>query len=132
MRLTLASREGREIEFGQLSAGSPLFRVRLRPLGGPSSPEGRQVALSTQQLADLSTPEAFDDACREADRGDVLSKVRACSDIERQLAWIQEDAAMGFERIYLHNVARAHQDRFIDLCGRRLLPALAAVAARTD
>jgi hypothetical protein len=27
---------------------------------------------------------------------------------------LREDAAMGFERIYLHNVARDHQERFIE------------------
>jgi hypothetical protein len=34
---------------------------------------------------------------------------------------------MGFDRIYLHNVARDHQERFIAACGERLLPALTHV-----
>jgi hypothetical protein len=29
---------------------------------------------------------------------------------------------LGFERAYLHNVARPHTERFIDMCGQRLLP----------
>jgi hypothetical protein len=32
---------------------------------------------------------------------------------------------MGFARIYLHNVARDHQELFIDACGRHILPAFA-------
>jgi hypothetical protein len=28
---------------------------------------------------------------------------------------------MGFERIYVHNVARDHQERFIDEVGERVL-----------
>ena len=31
---------------------------------------------------------------------------------------------MGFSRLYLHNVARDHQERFIDFCGSELLLAL--------
>jgi hypothetical protein len=32
---------------------------------------------------------------------------------------------VAIRRIDLHNVAPAHQERFIDLCGTRLVPALA-------
>lgn len=86
----------------------------------------RQCALPPQELADLPTAAAFDRRSADASPEQVLSRVRASSDIERQLAWLQEDAALGFERIYLHNVARDHQERFIEACGTRLIPALAA------
>ena len=44
---------------------------------------------------------------------------------KRHAAWLQEDAAMGYDRIYLHNVARDPQVRFIAMCGVRLLGQLA-------
>jgi probable non-F420 flavinoid oxidoreductase len=91
----------------------------------------RFCALSTQQLEDLRTPEEFDAASAAAPLADVLSKVRASADIERQLAWLQEDAAMGFERIYLHNVARDHQERFIEACGRFLSSRALVTPGRT-
>jgi alkanesulfonate monooxygenase SsuD/methylene tetrahydromethanopterin reductase-like flavin-dependent oxidoreductase (luciferase family) len=81
-----------------------------------ASEQWRQCALTSAQLADLATPAAFDQA-------NVLSHVRASSDIQRQVAWLQEDATFGVGRIYLHNVAPAHRARFIVVCGTHLLPA---------
>jgi probable non-F420 flavinoid oxidoreductase len=85
----------------------------------------RHCALPADALADVATAREFDLACAQAGRGDVLSKVRASADIEQHKDWLYADAELGFERIYLHNVARAHQRAFIDACGDRLLPAFA-------
>jgi hypothetical protein len=49
--------------------------------------------------------------------------VRVSADAQRQLDWLQEDAALGFERLFLHNVNRGQQ-RFIDDFGARVLPEL--------
>lgn len=84
----------------------------------------RHCAVSATQLADIATPADFDRASHGADPSSVLEKVRASADIEQHLAWLHEDASLGFDRIYLHNVARAHQELFIDACGTRLLPAM--------
>ena len=80
----------------------------------------RFCALTTEQLADLSTPAEFDAATANVTVPDVVSKVRVSADIERHAAWLHEDAEMGFERIYLHNVAREYQEHFIDACAARL------------
>ncbi len=48
------------------------------------------------------------------------------SDPDRHRAYIQQFVDLGFDRIYLHNVARDHQERFIEQCGARLLPSFAA------
>jgi probable non-F420 flavinoid oxidoreductase len=90
--------------------------------GAAAFDQWRHCVLSPQQLADLSTPAAFDRACAHARLEDIVARVRVSADAERHLAWLHEDAAMGFERIYLHNVARAHQERFIDMCATRLIP----------
>jgi alkanesulfonate monooxygenase SsuD/methylene tetrahydromethanopterin reductase-like flavin-dependent oxidoreductase (luciferase family) len=89
----------------------------------------RHSALPRQQLADLPTAAAFDRQCAHASPEEVRGGVRVSSDIERHLSWLIEDAALGFERIYLHNVARRHQARFIEACGTRLIPALGMPAA---
>jgi len=81
----------------------------------------RQAALTSEQLADLPTPEAFDEAAESITKDDVVGRIRTSSSIERQLDLLREDAEMGFDRIYLHNVARDHQDRFIEA----MAPALA-------
>jgi coenzyme F420-dependent glucose-6-phosphate dehydrogenase len=82
----------------------------------------RHCALRSEQLADLTSPGEFDRFCDDAVVRDVLTHVRASADIEQHLAWLHEDSALGFERIYLHNVAKEHQEHFIDLCGTRVLP----------
>lgn len=87
----------------------------------------RHAGLTRDQLSDLATPIEFDRASAHLTPEDIAARVRISADIERHAAWLQEDAAMGFERIYLHNVARDHQERFITACGERLLPALTHV-----
>jgi G6PDH family F420-dependent oxidoreductase len=96
---------------------------------GAAYDEWRQCALTTQQLADLTSTADFDRACARVDRSDVLSKVRASCSIEQHLEWLHEDCALGFTRIYLHNVARAHQEAFIEACAARLLPSIGTVHA---
>ena len=83
----------------------------------------RHCALSGEQLADLPTPEAFDRATARVSELDVVSRIYVSSDISRHIAWLREDAAMGFDRLYLHNVARDHQERFLEACAARVLPA---------
>lgn len=86
----------------------------------------RHCAVSTSQLADLATPADFDRASHKARISSVLEKVRSSSDVEQHLAWLQEDATLGYSGIYLHNVARTYQPQFIEACGTRLIPAMAA------
>jgi coenzyme F420-dependent glucose-6-phosphate dehydrogenase len=85
----------------------------------------RQCALTPAQLANLDGPVAFDRACANVAIADVLSHVRASADIQRHIGWLADDVARGFDHIYLHNVASAHQERFIEACGTYLLPAFA-------
>ena len=89
----------------------------------------RHCTVGREQLAELQSPQAFDRASSRGDRAELLARVRASSEIARHLAWLEADAALGFDRIYLHNVARDHQARFIDVCGAHLLPAFTAAPA---
>ena len=87
----------------------------------------RQSALEKDQLSDLATPADFDRAAAGITAEDIAGRLRVSADIVRHEDWLAEDAAMGFDRIYLHNLARDHQERFIEACGTRLLPALTHV-----
>ena len=77
----------------------------------------RQAGLSSAVLADLQQPEDFEQATACVPPEAILAAVRASADVERHLVWLQEDLAMGFTRIYLHNVNPNH-DRFFE----RLVP----------
>lgn len=111
-------------------AGKPVF-LQVALSHAPSEDEAgraaheqwRHALLPTEQLADLRTPEEFDHAAAHISRDTIVRRLRVSSDIHRHVAWLEKDAALGFERIYLHNVAREHQERFIDACAKHVLPA---------
>jgi len=126
MRATVeAFREGGGI-------GKPLF-LQVALSFAPSQEEAvraaydqwRHCVLPPSFLADLSSPGDFDHRSADAAILDVLSRVRTSSQIERHVEWLQADCALGFDRIYLHNVARDHQAAFLEACGMYLIPAIA-------
>jgi probable non-F420 flavinoid oxidoreductase len=82
----------------------------------------RQSALPPRTLADLATPDEFDSAVASVTPRQVERRVRVSADVNRHIAWLQSDAALGFERIFLHNVARDHQEWFIDVFGEEVIP----------
>jgi coenzyme F420-dependent glucose-6-phosphate dehydrogenase len=84
----------------------------------------RQCVLSNREVTDLETPEDFDRLSDRAAVSEVVEKIRVSADIEQHIGWLEEDAALGFQRIYLHNLARGHQERFIDALATRVVPAL--------
>jgi alkanesulfonate monooxygenase SsuD/methylene tetrahydromethanopterin reductase-like flavin-dependent oxidoreductase (luciferase family) len=49
--------------------------------------------------------------------------LRASPDVDRHIGWLQADAQLGFDRIYLHNADPTLDGQFIDVCATRLLPA---------
>jgi coenzyme F420-dependent glucose-6-phosphate dehydrogenase len=89
----------------------------------------RHCALPGWQLSDLASPSAFDRASADATMTTVVSRVRASSDIRRHLDWLEQDRELGFDRIYLHNVARDYQQPFIDACAEQVIPSFAQAVA---
>jgi probable non-F420 flavinoid oxidoreductase len=83
----------------------------------------RTVVFDSAVLADLRMPAQFDAASRFVQRDEILPFVRTSTDLERQAAWLREDAALGFDEIFLHSVHR-DQTRFIEDYGEKVLPAL--------
>ena len=113
-------------------AGKPMF-LQVALAYAPTDEEAVAAAcdqwpfcvLPSSDITDLPSPADFERKSRHAPTGEVIARVRSSADIERHLAWLQEDREMGFDRLYLHNVAREHQALFIDACAARLLPAFA-------
>jgi probable non-F420 flavinoid oxidoreductase len=85
----------------------------------------RTVVFDSAVLAELRMPAEFDAAARFVQPAEVLEHVRISAEPERHVDWLREDAALGFDEIYIHNVSR-EQRRFVDDFGERVLPALLA------
>ncbi len=83
----------------------------------------RTAALGSLVLGDLRSPAAFDAASAAARPEEIDQSVRVSADAGRHAAWLAADLELGFEGLYLHNVA-PDQDRFIETFGRQVLPQL--------
>jgi probable non-F420 flavinoid oxidoreductase len=77
---------------------------------------------------DLRTPEQFEAAAKFVGPDDVAHAVRVSSDLQRHVAWLQEDLESGADQLLLHNVNRG-QEAFIDAFGSRVLPQLCGEGA---
>ena len=84
----------------------------------------RFAILPSPVLATLRMPADFDAAVAHVSPEALRETIRTSSDWRQHVAWLQEDAEMGFEEINLHNVGRTEQERFIDVFGEHVLPAL--------
>jgi coenzyme F420-dependent glucose-6-phosphate dehydrogenase len=71
----------------------------------------------------LDTPQAYEWAARDVDAAAVGRAVRVAADLRRHVEWLRGDLAMGFTRLYLHNVNRG-QAAFVDAFARGVLPVL--------
>jgi len=87
----------------------------------------RHCVVPPARLADLPSPAAFDRASADVDRSTITERLRVSSDIRRHLEWLHQDSDLGFERIYLHSVARDHQERFIAACAEQVIPSFRQV-----
>lgn len=74
-------------------------------------------------LTELQLPQQFDLAAQFVRPDDLDRSIRISNDVQQHIAWLQEDIAMGFDHIYVHNVNR-EQQQFIEAFGERVLPAL--------
>jgi alkanesulfonate monooxygenase SsuD/methylene tetrahydromethanopterin reductase-like flavin-dependent oxidoreductase (luciferase family) len=111
-------------------AGKPMFlQVHLSYAG--SDDEARDQAfdqwrtniLESAVLADLRMPAQFEAAAAFVRPEDLDDHVRISADLDRHVAWLRDDIALGFAGLYLHNVGR-NQDAFLDQFGRHVLPRL--------
>ncbi|XYI00300.1 hypothetical protein ACMHYB_11340 [Sorangium sp. So ce1128] len=68
-------------------------------------------------------PEHFDAAASFVRPEDVAAQVRVSADAKRHVAWLREEAELGFSIIHVHDVT-LNQQAFIEVFGERVLPAL--------
>lgn len=111
-------------------AGKPMI-LKVQLSYAPDEERARQGAhdqwrnniFKSVLLSDLKSPEQFD-AAGEFVKPDELDKqVRISADLHQHIAWLQEDIALGFNELMLHNVNR-EQEQFIDAFAEKVLPAL--------
>lgn len=81
----------------------------------------RHAVLSSAVLTDLRLPVEIDDASSLARPEDVAQRVRVSSDPLRHAEWLREYEALGFDRVYVHNVT-PYQEEYIDAFGRDVIP----------
>ena len=109
--------------------GNPMF---LQSMVGYDPDEERawQVAtqswpiarLNQEETQNLETPEEFAAATRNVRPTDLKDKLRVSADLGRHIGWIQQDLALGFERIFLYTIS-GNPERFLDVFGEKVLPA---------
>jgi coenzyme F420-dependent glucose-6-phosphate dehydrogenase len=85
--------------------------------------EWRFNCVAPADAAELEMPEDFEAATRSLRPDEMDEHVRISSDLSRHGDWLDEDLAMGFAGLFLHQVGR-DQEGFIDAFGREVLPGL--------
>jgi probable non-F420 flavinoid oxidoreductase len=81
------------------------------------------AAVDLAKNQDLPTPADFDRETSGLRPEDLRDKLRISADVDRHVAWLREDIALGFGSIYLHPIG-PDPASFLDTFGRRVLPAL--------
>ena len=69
----------------------------------------------------IRLPAMFDAASRYIRPEDMHESVRISSDPDQHIAWLRDDAGLGFERLFVHNV-NTDQRQFIEFYGEEVIP----------
>jgi probable non-F420 flavinoid oxidoreductase len=85
--------------------------------------EWRSVIFPSPVQAELCSPESFAAAGGLVSRDQISRYIRVSSSIDKQIDWLKNDLALGFEQLIIHNVNR-RQETFITDFGNQVLPAL--------
>ena len=83
----------------------------------------RQNTLDNSVMTSLAHPAQISAAARLVKPGDMDGAVRISSDPGRHIDWLRRDLKRGFEGLFLHEVG-PKQERFVEVFGREVLPAL--------
>lgn len=100
------------------------FAKKLETAAEAAWDQWKFAMFTSPVLAQLRTPAEFDAATAHMRKEDVANRIRTSADPEQHLEWLLGDAELGFEEINLHNVCRSEQERFIEVFGEQVLPAL--------
>lgn len=88
----------------------------------------RHAALPPQALADLRTPQDFDEAVKDLPPEAMDEVIPLVTSGEEVVALIEEAASCGFQEIYVHGIS-PDQEGFIQAMGREVLPAFLYTAS---
>ncbi|HEY0009101.1 MAG TPA: TIGR03885 family FMN-dependent LLM class oxidoreductase [Tepidisphaeraceae bacterium] len=83
----------------------------------------RNNTLPSSTNVEIKRPDHFDVIGKLVQPESMRQTVLVSSDIGQHIAWLQEYRALGFDRLYLHEVGK-DQNRFIDTFGEKVLPQL--------
>ncbi|OVE83929.1 TIGR03885 family FMN-dependent LLM class oxidoreductase [Natronolimnobius baerhuensis] len=72
---------------------------------------------------ELRTPEQFDELSETVDEEQVAENVRCSAALEDHIEWLEHDASLDVERVFIHNVP-TNQTDFLEAFGEDVLPAL--------
>jgi coenzyme F420-dependent glucose-6-phosphate dehydrogenase len=81
----------------------------------------RQAVLSPDQLSDGTSPHEFDSMTRDTTLDAVEHALRVSCEVDQHRRWLLEDAALGFETVYVHFIG-SDVDRAMDTFAVELLP----------
>jgi probable non-F420 flavinoid oxidoreductase len=87
------------------------------------------AVLEQKQLQDLETPHQMAAASGDVRPADLKGKLRVSSDLARHVAWLEQDLALGFDRVFLYTIS-GDPERFLDAFGTHVLPALREAGVR--
>lgn len=113
-------------------AGKPVY-LQAHVSWAASEREARMAAwrqwrfncVDPAQAAELEMPEDFEAAASSVTPEQIGRQVRISADLGRHADWIAEDLAMGFDRVFLHQVG-LDQESFIAAFGSEVLPRFTA------
>lgn len=91
----------------------------------------RNNILESRVLSELRMPNQFDAIGDLIRPEDLHDHIRISADPSQHVEWLQQDMEMGFERIFIHNVNR-EQERFIEVFGEKVLPALTTALSKSS
>ena len=81
----------------------------------------RPNVLPSTILTELSDPQEFDRAAAALKPDDLQGSIRMSSDLDQHVAWLEQDMALGFDVIFVHQVGR-DQKTFLRAFGEHVLP----------
>ncbi len=111
-------------------AGKPMY-LQVHLAYGPTDAEARDAAydqwrqniLDNSVMTSLAHPAQISAAGKRVKPADLDDAVRISSDPARHIQWLRRDIERGFEGLFLHEVG-PEQERFVEIFGRDVLPAL--------
>jgi coenzyme F420-dependent glucose-6-phosphate dehydrogenase len=113
-------------------SGKPMF-LQAQVSYHPEEDQARENAFDqwrgnvfpSSLLTDLRMPEDFDAIADYVRDEDLDDHIRISSDLGKHREWLRQDADLGFDQVYIHNVGR-NQEQFIRAFGEHVLPALSS------